>query len=535
MTSFFLITLLVLPLLGGLIAWLGDVIGYRLGRSRRSLFGLRPRTTARLVGIVAGAVLPLIGLTVAAVGSEEVRAALLYMDKLREEAEQLAGYNEKLRVDRQRLLSKVHELSGREAEATRRATEAGARADAAERQAQQAQSRLAALNRRLSEAQRKLRLAEKQRKELQAQRDQLKLEVESLTRERDQLIVQLDESRRRSREIDLQRRAALAELETTQKQLAQERSRLEDLEREAKRLTADRDNLAAELKDLTRRSAQLHDQVARLERNLASTEEALDEKQKQLERAESRLSAAEEYLLRLNEQYAAWLREERLIEDSPVVYEPGHEIVRVLVSTKQRRDQIEAALEEVLVLANNAALRQRVPPDSSGRALLLVRPLPAQADLRTLPSEKDIIKEVARRMIESGEEGFVVRIRTLERHFLLEPRQVHVEMAITPDKVRFREGEVVSRLRLDPPLQRAEVLRRIIMARSELRNAAIARGMLPDPATGEYGGLAAEDILSAIDEVARAQTPVEIRIVAARPVRTAEPLIVKLEVHRIRE
>ncbi|MCD6350736.1 MAG: DUF3084 domain-containing protein, partial [Armatimonadetes bacterium] len=60
MTAFFAATLIVLPVLGALIAWLGDVIGYRLGRSRRSLFGLRPRTTARVVGVVVGAALPLV-------------------------------------------------------------------------------------------------------------------------------------------------------------------------------------------------------------------------------------------------------------------------------------------------------------------------------------------------------------------------------------------------------------------------------------------------------------------------------------------
>jgi len=40
---------------GGGIAYLGDVIGYSLGKKRVTLFKLRPRDTAKLVGIVAGA------------------------------------------------------------------------------------------------------------------------------------------------------------------------------------------------------------------------------------------------------------------------------------------------------------------------------------------------------------------------------------------------------------------------------------------------------------------------------------------------
>jgi len=61
-SAYTIIALIILVATGGLIAWLGDIIGYRLGKRRSSLFGLRPRTTARLVGMAVGATLPLIGL-----------------------------------------------------------------------------------------------------------------------------------------------------------------------------------------------------------------------------------------------------------------------------------------------------------------------------------------------------------------------------------------------------------------------------------------------------------------------------------------
>ena len=64
MSTYTIVALVVLPILGGVIAWMGDVIGYRLGKSRRSLFNLRPRSTARLVGVAVGVVLPLLTLLV---------------------------------------------------------------------------------------------------------------------------------------------------------------------------------------------------------------------------------------------------------------------------------------------------------------------------------------------------------------------------------------------------------------------------------------------------------------------------------------
>ena len=73
-------------------------------------------------------------------------------------------------------------------------------------------------------------------------------------------------------------------------------------------------------------------------------------------------------------------------------------------------------------------------------------------------------------------------------------------------------------------------MRAIFAARVHLREVAIARGLLPDPATGEYGALPADDILEAVDKVAKATEPMEIVLRVARDVHTTEPLLVRLEV-----
>jgi len=97
MSTNLIIAIVVLPLAGAAIAWAGDVIGYRLGKSRRSLFGLRPRTTARLVGILVGAALPLAGLLFAMAVSQDARDALLRIRELRNEAADLSRQNEGLK------------------------------------------------------------------------------------------------------------------------------------------------------------------------------------------------------------------------------------------------------------------------------------------------------------------------------------------------------------------------------------------------------------------------------------------------------
>ena len=49
-----LILILVVLILGGLIATLGDRIGTKVGKARLSLFNLRPRKTAVLVTVFTG-------------------------------------------------------------------------------------------------------------------------------------------------------------------------------------------------------------------------------------------------------------------------------------------------------------------------------------------------------------------------------------------------------------------------------------------------------------------------------------------------
>ncbi len=532
MNSFLLTMLCVLPVVGGLIAWLGDVIGYRVGKARRSLFGLRPRTTARLIGVAVGAVLPLIGLGVAAAGSQQVRIALLHLQELRAEAARLSEANRKLVATEVKLRRQVRELEREVGEAKKRAAEAGKKADLAEKRLQEIGQRLKAAQARLARARRRLAAAQQRLGEVLKQRDQLLRQVDELKGRQRELTAALKRAHQRAAEIDEKRRAAEQELQRAQSQLAQVRAQLQAVADEAKKLRAERDGLQTELQDLVRQRNDLAREIGDLRRALDATKEYLAEQQRKLEEAQQRVRDWQEYLARMRVAFARRLEQQRFIEDSPVVFEVGEEIIRARVSAKQRRDQIEAALGEVLVMANSVALRKGVRPDQYGRSVVLVRPLPLEATPGEKLSEEEIISAVAEKVAQREADEYIVVVRALERHFLREPEPVRVEMWVTPDKVRFREGEVLERIVFPSGVSRGEVLRRILATRPHLRALARDRGLLPDPKTGEYGALSAEEIIKAIDEISKIKGPAELRIVVARDVRTAEPLAVKLEVGR---
>ncbi|MGB4529751.1 MAG: DUF3084 domain-containing protein, partial [Bacillota bacterium] len=44
--------IILLILLGGVIAYVGDVVGRRVGRQRLTLFGLRPKHTSVVVAVI---------------------------------------------------------------------------------------------------------------------------------------------------------------------------------------------------------------------------------------------------------------------------------------------------------------------------------------------------------------------------------------------------------------------------------------------------------------------------------------------------
>ncbi len=104
------IIVLALLAFGGLAAYIGDVLGYRLGKRRLSLLRLRPRTTARLVGILAGILVPGVTMLIGAAVSPTVRAALLDFDDIRRELISLRGERGTLTSQRDSMRDEVTRL-----------------------------------------------------------------------------------------------------------------------------------------------------------------------------------------------------------------------------------------------------------------------------------------------------------------------------------------------------------------------------------------------------------------------------------------
>lgn len=76
-------------IISGVIAYLGDVLGRRIGKQRLSVLKLRPRYTAILMSIITGVIIATITLALLTIASEDVRTALFGMRELREKLDSL--------------------------------------------------------------------------------------------------------------------------------------------------------------------------------------------------------------------------------------------------------------------------------------------------------------------------------------------------------------------------------------------------------------------------------------------------------------
>ncbi|MGQ9733230.1 MAG: DUF3084 domain-containing protein [Candidatus Zipacnadales bacterium] len=222
---------------GGLAAYLGDVLGYRLGKRRLSLLHLRPRTTARLVGILAGILIPAVTVSLGALLVPEVRLAVLKIDSIRSELAQLTAERNTMREERNLLRRTV--LEERTAVKT-------AHADAKKSRAE------------LGDVKRMLGAAREELGETRLQVGHLRDETGRLRGDRDAAKQELTKARaalNKAEEVLIRAEERLTKVESELDEVENQRDKLLD---ERNQLQSEADRLKAEVAEL-RRTVQIYE------------------------------------------------------------------------------------------------------------------------------------------------------------------------------------------------------------------------------------------------------------------------------------
>ena len=64
-----------MAIVGGLIAYLADKMGSKIGKKRMSVFGLRPKHTSILLTVLGGTIIAVLTISVMAIASQSARTA----------------------------------------------------------------------------------------------------------------------------------------------------------------------------------------------------------------------------------------------------------------------------------------------------------------------------------------------------------------------------------------------------------------------------------------------------------------------------
>ncbi len=98
---------LMLVVIGGIIAFIGDRIGMKIGKKRLSIFGLRPKHTSMLITVITGIVVAATSVLVMSIVSQDVRTALFRMHEIQAT---LASTQDQLSTAFSQLTTKEEEL-----------------------------------------------------------------------------------------------------------------------------------------------------------------------------------------------------------------------------------------------------------------------------------------------------------------------------------------------------------------------------------------------------------------------------------------
>lgn len=186
---------LVLMVMGGLIAYLGDKIGSKVGKKRMTLFGLRPKYTSIIVTIISGTLISFLTVAVMAVVNENVRVALFGLNKLYAEMEQLnqeiADKNKALDEGKALLAKRTQEVADME----RRTGEISSELQQVEAQRSYAESQLYVVCRAYEEAQKDVKASAEEIKELENTKQELTGTISRLDEEKEWLIKNIENIR----------------------------------------------------------------------------------------------------------------------------------------------------------------------------------------------------------------------------------------------------------------------------------------------------------------------------------------------------
>jgi uncharacterized protein (DUF3084 family) len=281
--------LILLVLVSGVVAYLGDVIAKRVGKRHWRLLGMRPRTTGTVIAVGTGVLISLSAFAAFFLLVRDARETIWQAETvrqernlLRQEVQRYAQDLQRLDEERRRATEQASRFQGEANDLRRDVNQLRETLDNQQKLLAASREKLEAYQRELRESQSRLRkvqeefeLVQKEKAELLLTKDQLLQAVREQQRER----ATLQEAQRRLREQvgqtqkqlnSLQQaakaaQARLSTLEQSTRQLSEEKRRLEG---DVALLNVQRQEAQGAIKDLMEERGRLQEGLAAAQKEL---------------------------------------------------------------------------------------------------------------------------------------------------------------------------------------------------------------------------------------------------------------------------
>lgn len=485
--------------IGGLIAWLADGLGRKLGKQRRSLFGLRPRHTATLLTIGAGVVIPMVTTAVLwGVSSDfrqwviEGRAAIARSKTLQSQVNKLEEERKTLNDDLSNLNVRMKASQEQSAQLQTRANKSLADAKAAEGRAQKAQANVKRLDKRLRDQSASLR-------GVQARLASVGATLRSLERTRTEL----------ERSFALQR----ADLDASYQYNR-------ELNQENVTLTGTNESLKTTIANLERQQGELEASIATAQGELNKAKNEIERVLLELDGKNAELASAEAALAQTFNQLNTNVMNSRM---QPLIFRYGEELARVSLPANLLPAEAGASLKRLLLSASIAADARGARPTNQTQS-----GLSAGLFARTTDDGKTVTVEEQEAMIAQAisnqkEEIVIVAYSSLNA-FTGE----YVALTVRPyrNPIVFRQNETIVEGRIDGSQSETTILSALTQfLESSVTEEAMKKGMIPRQHTDSpFGRVSSERLLSLVKLISEAGRMVRITAVAQELTRAADPL-----------
>jgi uncharacterized protein (DUF3084 family) len=464
----------ILIAVSGLIAYLGDWIGRRMGKRRLTLFGMRPRHTAIVVTTITGMLIA--GLTL---------AILLTVD---------SSMREVIYHGRQAI--KNYQVKNKELE---------------DRNTALVTTR-AKLSVEVREKSKQVEIARKEADDAVKARNDVRKRVDGLQREI------------RSRQAELNKLKAAGKL--TGEKLAQITAGLEDRKQELSLVRSDlvkKDReLAAKLQDLSEKT----DELSQKKEELQDKERSIAEAGRKIDQQEQTIQAQGKALMEATQVRAMFLTNDVVL---PFGQETGRKVIDDTMSVRQ----VKAELAELLT-SSNAEMKRRHPDLGSGSKAIRLVIIDNKRNAIYYPKDDDTVLDgAAQAIVELGKrtESRVVISRLVVVNNTLKGEVAPVEINLYPNNMSFRRGENIASRLIDGRMSEGRILLAVNdFLGEDVRAAAQKAGVFPvaspdpDQADEQMSARELELLMEVVEKIKSENTPVELHAKAKKDIFAVGPL-----------